>query len=673
MSSWFHIRAGFAAPRESLGGRQGKQVRKWLLALGPLAFALLLVASLWAKVDGARVPGRPEWDGRYWRVQVASPPLAAGDEILRIEGQATSFATLLGDPVKLRSRDELEQWLAEKRFLYGRMKSGWLQMDVLRRGGLTPVRVEPARATWMDWGREAWIEVLPACIFLWAGWTTLARASRRPESFWFCLMCLLTSWCYLASTPFRNGMMIEPGMLGGFLGINLITFLFGPAVLLHVTLLVPERSLRSGWFAALYGLVGLAWLALEIPAQVAVVGGLYAAVLVAAIWATWRYRSSLHRQQMKWIWAGYFLGLSPGLLFNGLPLLLGRERIFEDAVVGFFLVCIPWFYSLAIQRYRLFDIETLAEGSLVYVFTLALICLLEMSLLAALGSGFALPTAPVLLMAAVASCYGGVHVRVDRIFCRKEPEVVSAFLARASGRPAAEVLECLDQTLREWPAPQTLQWIAGRPEIGCQLRLGELVSVELQCEAPLGLLLGPLGEGRHYTSRVLSVLDQLARQAALIYQNARLFEEAALRRRSALEERESLLNDLHDGVGASLASIRMLSRQPEVSALAGDALFELQHFLYDGLHYTLASDVLVAELRSYGNRLLADFGLRAQVHVDVVHRSAGLAVFRAFRHLLRKCPAEARVCVDLEVSAERMVLAVEAGEFLNERAVFPVS
>ncbi|MBX3171713.1 MAG: hypothetical protein KF760_30160 [Candidatus Eremiobacteraeota bacterium] len=631
---------------------------------------MLLAASLWARLDGARLPARLEWDGHYWRVLEAGLPLAAGDEIVDIEGQAASFATLLGDPVKLRSRAELEQWLEEKRFLYGRMRSGWLRLEVLRQGQLVPLRLSPARDSWREWAREAWIEVLPACFFLWAGWTTLARAPRRPESFWFCLMCLLTSLCYLASTPFRTGVMLHPTALTCFLAINLASFLFGPAVLLHVTLLVPERSVRTGSLVALYALVGLTLMSLDVPLQVGVVGSLYAAVLLAVVWATWRYRSSVHRQQMKWIWAGYVWGLTPGLLFNGLPLLLGRERVFEDAVVGFFLICIPWFYSLAIQRYRLFDIETLAEGSLVYVFTLALICLLEMSLLAALGGGFALPTATVILMALIASSYGAVHVRVARLFPRKEPEVVQEFLARASGRPSAEVLDCLYQTLQEWPAPQSLQWIAGQARVGCDLYLGEPVTAELQLEAPRGLLLGPLQHG-HYTSRVVLLLEQLARQAALLYQNARLFEEEAVRRESALEERERLLNDLHDGVGATLASIRMLSGQPEVSALAGDALFELQHFLYDGLDYTLAADVLVAEFRAYGNRILPDFVLTARVEVEVVNRSAGLAAFRVYRETLQRCRAAERLRLHLEILRERMVLVVEAGEGLSERVELP--
>ena len=633
-----------------------------LLVLGPILMGLLLATSWLAKLDGPRLPAQLEWNGQHWQVVVASSPLEAADEVVQIEGRPVGFATLLGDPVQIRSRDELVQWLEEKSFLFARMKSGPLQVEVVRHGVFLPLVVTPARASWKECSREGWVELVPACAFLWAGWTTLARARRRPESAWFCLMCLLTCACYLSSIPFRPGLLIDPTLLLVFLAVNLTSFLFGPAALLHVTLLVPERSIGNAGLVGLYSLVVLALLSLNIPLQVALVGTLYAAVLLAVVWSTWRYRSSVHRQQMKWIWAGYVLGLTPGLLFNGLPLLLGGQRIFEDAVVGFFLVCIPWFYSLAIQRYRLFDIETLAEGSLVYVFTLSLICLLEISLLSALGGGLALPAATVILMAAIASSYGVVHRQIAKVFHRSEPDVVQRFQSRASGCGTAEILSCLLETLQEWPAPQSLQWIPGRPEAGCTLCLAEPVTVEMQLESPQGLSLGPLPGGQLYNARVISRLDQLARQAALLYQNAHLFEEEVMRRENALQERERLLNDLHDGVGASLATIRMTSRQLEVSALAGDALFELQHFLYDGLEYTMTTPVLAAELRSYGNRTLPDFGLQSRLQVDDLNRSTALKFFRHYRETLQQCVGASRVRAELEISEKQLLLTVETDD-----------
>ncbi len=649
-------------------------VKNPLLLLAPFSFALLLVLSLVAKLDGVRLPAQLEWSEAHWKVVAGSEPLQPGDLILRIEGRPVEFVTLLGDPVQLHSAAELQRWLSAKAVLYARLKRGHVRLEVTRQGTEIPLEVAPRRDTFLSWGREVWIELVPACVFLWAGWTTLARAPRRPESFWFCLMCLLTSLCYLASTPFRNGAFVEPTLTRLVLALNLIAFLYGPAVLLHVTLWVPERSLGKAGLALLYGLVTLVLLCGSLPMQVALVGGLYAAVLLAVVWATWRYRSSVHRQQMKWIWFGYVLGLTPGLVFNGLPLLLGRQRLFEDAFVGFFLICIPWFYSLAIQRYRLFDIETLAEGSLVYLFTLALICLLEMSLLAGLGSSLALPAGTLLLMAILASAYGAVHTRVARVMERPDPAVVERFQTQASGRGSEQVLQCLYESLQEWPAPLSLEWCSPRPGVGCHLRLEDPVCLEFCLEAPRGLVLGPLPQGLHYNRRVLLVLERLARQAALLYQNARMFEQEAERRERALAEREGLLNDLHDGVGASLASIRMVSGQPEVSALAGDALFELQHFLYDGLDYTLEARAWVAELRAYGNRVHPDFSLSARLEDEQINRSLGLRVFRSFREKLQQ--GRELVCLRAELSLAqgqvRLVLGTATDDPVSSELFGPV-
>lgn len=639
-------------------------VRGWLLALTPLSFLLLLAAALGAGLDGAHLPAEIRWNGGHWQVASHSGALKAGDEILEIYGRPVTFATLLGDPVQLRSRQELGHYLREKTVLYPALKSARLHIQVLRHGRVLPLEVTPARYSWTQWVGQAWVELLPACVFLWAGWTTLARAPDRRPSFWFCLMCLLTACCYLASVPFRHGAFLQPQLLLLFLGVNLVSFVAGPAVLLHVTLLLPEPRVSHGFLALLYSLVVIVLLSWEVPVLVAVVGTLYAAVLLAVVQATWRYSASVHRQQMKWVWLGYALGLLPGLLFNGLPLLLGRPRLLEDYQVGFCLIFIPWFYALAIQRYRLFDIATLAEGSLVYAFTVAVLYLLEVGLLAGLGGGFSLSTPALLTVAIFASLFGGVYRRIARRLGPRPPDVLRSFQTRARGKAPAEVLQALEATLREWPAPHSMQWIAARRRPGCQLLLGEPLCLEIHLEAPRALVLGPARQP--YSTGTLRVLEQLAHQAALLYQNAQLFETEGARRQKALEERERLLNDLHDGVGASLAGIRMLSQEPAVAALAGDALFELQHFLYDGTDHTFSSQQLVAELRSLGNRLLEpahiDFRLQAETTGVPLERCLALALFRFYRDSLselRQTPGVRSVLVGFAVSPTRILLNIQ--------------
>jgi signal transduction histidine kinase len=86
----------------------------------------------------------------------------------------------------------------------------------------------------------------------------------------------------------------------------------------------------------------------------------------------------------------------------------------------------------------------------------------------------------------------------------------------------------------------------------------------------------------------------------------------------------------------------MLSHQSEVLELAGDALFELQNFLYQGeggQELSLSSQWWIAELRSYGNRIFepkgVEFSVAARGELPArVSRYPALSLFRLVREAL---------------------------------------
>ena len=117
------------------------------------------------------------------------------------------------------------------------------------------------------------------------------------------------------------------------------------------------------------------------------------------------------------------------------------------------------------------------------------------------------------------------------------------------------------------------------------------------------------------------------------------------------------MGDLHDGVGAALSGIRLTSKEPRVTRLAQDALFELQSFLYPGPGYHLEWEQFVAELRTYGNSLFQEDGPRFVLESagleGRVDRNKALSLFRLLKEAMNnalKYAKASEIKVTLSVS-----------------------
>jgi signal transduction histidine kinase len=100
-----------------------------------------------------------------------------------------------------------------------------------------------------------------------------------------------------------------------------------------------------------------------------------------------------------------------------------------------------------------------------------------------------------------------------------------------------------------------------------------------------------------------------------------------------------LLGDLHDGVGSALANIRLVSNEKQTLQLAGDALFELRNFLYDGPEYTMTRRELVADIREYARNLFSstdvEFKLKVEGEIEApIARSVALTIFRMLKEAM---------------------------------------
>ncbi|MBX3168370.1 MAG: hypothetical protein KF760_13210 [Candidatus Eremiobacteraeota bacterium] len=636
-------------------------IRKIALAGGLALILWLLLAACLALYQSPRLPYTFAWDGQAWIAQT-------GERLESLAGQPVTRYTFMVDNSALQSRAEMLQWLAEKARLYEQLRGDQVELQIGSRRLSVPVR----RHCWDFLHNSALLHLPVGVAFFVVGWATYLRPSAGRQAFWFYLMCLAMSLVYITNVASLLAQTVFWPPLWKLVNlINVSTFVLGPCLLFHFSLLIPRDRTRPWLLAFIYSISAFVIFTMSIPLHPVVVPGLFFGSLLAILQASLSYRSTIERQQMKWIGAGFALGVAPWLLINGFPMLLLGHRLMTDTLPGAFLIFIPLGMAVAVHRYRLFDIGTFLEGTLAYALTLVLLLFCEWAVLAALGLSFSFDSSQVFLLAVLASGYGMVRWKLAGVLAgwfRRRPlsseQALELLRSRTAGRPAAEVCAALQSTVEQLLAPQWIRLESGDGQPGARLELEGEPTVLLSLGAHDSVRCGPLPRGRAYSSETMRCLDQLARQASLYLENALLFEKANREQAQRLEERERLLGDLHDGVGAALAGIRLLSQEPEVITLAGEALHELQSFLYDSPDYQMERTRFVAELRGYGNRLFADREFHFRAGGDLsgcLPRALALSLFRLLREAFNNAQKHSqadRVSLSLDF-AEQIEIKLE--------------
>ena len=411
--------------------------------------------------------------------------------------------------------------------------------------------------------------------------------------------------------------------------------------------------------------------------------------LVPLVEIALRNPTRLIRQQALTLIAGLTVGLAGWYLFLWTPAAIHTPPVANTPWGGLIPAVYPLSVGYAILRYQLLDIRVVVRKGLVYSLltaTLTAVFLLLALLTGYLFQGlsgqqsFLVMLFPALLVAFLFQpARSRIQSFVDRAFFRREYQARQALTAFSRGlttlRERAEVVRLVRDTVTETlGAGDADLWLARddryRPVAGHSLADlpagGPLVAwlereqrpLRLRPEDPspaaaelrqtgavlaVPLLLGKrlLGiltladkrSGEPYGDEDLDLLAALGPSAALALENARLHEErlAMLRQQFTQvaavqdEERRRIARELHDGVGPSLASLRIRLRTvhkllqraqnpmaAEVEELAEQAQASIRDIrrLIDDLRPAVLDELgLVAALREYVARYQEDQGI----------------------------------------------------------------
>ncbi len=300
----------------------------------------------------------------------------------------------------------------------------------------------------------------------------------------------------------------------------------------------------------------------------------------------YRYRwksTRVQRQQMKWGTAGAAVALPAFLIgdaamrsIDGSPRGLLALLVFTVAV-PVFSMAFPVCLTIAILRYRLWDIDLILSRTLVWAFMSALVVAAYVGIVFGIGAQLQGDQTTVLSLAALgltAVLFQPVRNRVqhgiDRLLFgdRDDPYRVVRKLTDDLSETVQPV-EALRATVRVLTQSLRLPYAAITLESGSVpvAMAGNPGSIEIpiplvyQTQPAGELIVSPRSGSREFDTADRELLDDLARQIGVVAHNVRLTHDLQISRERIVtareEERRRLRRDLHDGLGAQLAAMTL--------------------------------------------------------------------------------------------------------------------
>jgi len=310
---------------------------------------------------------------------------------------------------------------------------------------------------------------------------------------------------------------------------------------------------------------------------------LLALILGSLIYRYRRKSNVVQRQQMKWGAVGLATALTAFLIGDAAMRnidgsLTGVLALFLFTVaVPVFTLVFPVCLTVAILRYRLFNIDLYVSRTLVWLSMTALVIAAYAGIVFGIGSLFASDQSTALSLLAIgltAVLFQSVRQRVqrgiDRLFFgdRDDPYQV----VRKLGSDLAETVqpaEALRATVRTLTEALRLPYAAitlGPDALPVAMAgtpgMSEMPFPLVYQSQPVGeLIVSPRSGSREFDGADRRLLEELAQQIGVVAHNVRLTNDLQASRERIVtareEERRRLRRDLHDGLGAQLAALTL--------------------------------------------------------------------------------------------------------------------
>jgi hypothetical protein len=446
-----------------LAGRRSRRLVGWLVAFILAAGAAFVVLRVVTPDDGTQVPPRTwSWTAQGVLVQAQDSALRDGDLVTAIDGVA------LGGEAG---------WPAPAHRPGDRLVYQVVRDDQTREVPVTLRRAEVADRLLQAWGTILFVVLLFVVVaYLYA---------RRPGPATGALLVLgsgllssdLAIELGVSAVDARGGLVLwlyvfntQVVYVMGWAGLAAFVVLFprpwSPLTryrwLLSVVCATPVALVVAFALAALGGVGLTLWVGRVIAAETFVSMAMLATGIVLALVRYLTASDPIGRQQLKWLAGGAFVSGTLALMVWFLPQLVFGEGLLPAEWLGFSGLPLLAGLTVAVLRYRLFDVDRIISRTLAYgLLTLLLgggyaAVVLGLSELLGQDSSLVVAAATLAVAAVFQPARRRIQATVDRRFNRRRYDAartIAAFSTRLRREIdldtlSAELLAVADQTMQ---------------------------------------------------------------------------------------------------------------------------------------------------------------------------------------------------------------------------------
>jgi signal transduction histidine kinase len=322
-------------------------------------------------------------------------------------------------------------------------------------------------------------------------------------------------------------------------------------------------------------------------------------------------KSPIEKTQVRWVIWGITICLLM-LIFEFLPILLIGKTLFDQTFLLLSFIFFPLSIAFAITRYRLMDIDTLFDNTLIYATTLGVLAFLDIVIITALVNiqilSFRISEPVAMIIGVWAIIFTYIPIRnyiqniIKRILKREiydTNQVIIQFSRDLLTAPTInsafeKMLSRIEDTLHPKGSIAVLRKetggyltfggqdneipleidIAKAEKIHAPTLLFNIITVESLPDnyngglfVPITGTQGYLGHcilqnkhsGRLYDKEDIKLLNVMANQLAMTIEAILSRENAAKKEKEAIAEKERISREIHDGIGSRFVEAILLS------------------------------------------------------------------------------------------------------------------
>ncbi len=542
-------------------------------------------------------------------------PELKGMAIISIAGRKVEKWDLYHNPHVLLDRTGYFRfWETQKYFSEQIKADAVLSITVASEEKIRQIQIIPSHYPLVKALLEGWPAVIMVLLTILIG---LVIVLKKPDDIVSKVFFFLMLSMVIYAEPYANYLLMDityPYLLLWFLAtLKSLSALSLAGSMIHLALIFPDNvdffadkklPVYIGYaFSSLYPVFYLAGYC-----KLASITSILTLPIVIGMFIYQYYstKNPIKKLQSKWVLGG-MVTASLIFLIYVIDIAVLPNQLITPMALLIFLNIFPLSIAFAIMKYKLMDIDTLFDNTLIYSITIGLLAMIDVAIVYILTSKkipllvFEGPFPTIIAVWVIIFAYLPVRNRV-RDFIKKilkreiyDLNEVSTSYSKSllSAYSTDDVVKMAQNAIERTLHPKNIEieLLDRHRELQPLINTegGEAFIPLSANRGAIGLIaLGEKHSGRVYDRNDVKLLDTIANQTALAIESIRHREGMRLKEEENRVEKERISKEIHDGIGSSLVQAKLLidmaqkdpSKLPEASGIIDNGIKEMRELIW---------------------------------------------------------------------------------------------